>query len=577
MKRLLRSARFRWWSLAGLWLAVLVIGISGFVEQGSAEGIDRTFLDNLYLTLQMATLNYDGSSGPMNWQVQLARFVVPILAASTVLQSASVVFRRELRRWRAGRAKGHTIVCGLGETGARVASAYLGAGERVVAIEPDAVVASAAGITDALEHLVEASATDPGALAEAGVAGAARIVVVTGSDATNVEVLQALVLATEGRKGALRCLVELTDADLAVLLRASDLDATRALRTSFFSLHERAARALLSEAGPDLTGDRPPHLLVMSLGRFGRSLLLALCQQWADLHPGTKLCPTVVDRAARGKWEALRLQHPALDDVCEPTLVDLDLDEPDPEEVQGFIALLAEDPPVWVAAAFAEEPRALAHAMFLHQRLPDDVPIVVRTRTSGGLGGLLDAQAGSPFPGLVRFPFLDRTCTPATVEGGVREQLAEAVHEDYLAHRGADAPATSLARPWCELTDEQRDDSRERVDGILEQLASVGCELVPLRRWGAPQVELTEGEIDAIAGQEHERWRADRTADGWVHGEVKDEVAKRNPLLVPWSELADSDRQWNLASARNLLPMLARNGFEAVRQRGHDTEGATIS
>jgi hypothetical protein len=576
MRRLLDSARFRWWALAVLWLVVLVIGITGFVEQGSADGIDRTFLDNLYLTLQLATLNYDGSSGPMNWQVQLARFVVPILAASTVLQSASVVFRRELRRWRAGRSKGHTIVCGLGETGARLAAAYLDAGERVVAIEPDGAVASAAGVGEALAHLVSATATDPGALHEAGIAGAARIVVVTGDDAANVEVLQAIASAAGGRKRALRCSVELTDADLAVLLRAADLDAASSLRTSFFSLHERGARALLSDAGPDLTGDRPPHLLVMSLGRFGRSLLLALCQHWADLHPGVKLCPTVVDRSARGKWEALRLQHPALDDVCEPTLVDLDLDEPDPEEVQGFTALLAEDPPVWVAAAFAEEPRALAHAMFLHQHLPDDVPIVVRTRTSGGLGGLLDVQAGSPFPGLVRFPFLDRTCTPATVEGGVREQLAEAVHEDYLAQRSPDAPATSLARPWEELTDEQRDDSRTRVDGIIEQLASVGCELVPLRRWGAPQVELTDDEIDAIASQEHERWRAARTAEGWTHGETKDEAAKTNPLLVPWAEVPEADRRWNLRSAENLLPMLARNGFEPVR-RPPTAPGASIS
>ena len=100
----------------------------------------------------------------------------------------------------------------------------------------------------------------------------------------------------------MRCAVQLTDAELAVLLRATDLDASSAVRTSWFSLHERGARALLSAHGPDLSGDQPPHLMVMSMGRFGRSLLLALCQQWADLHPGTKLYPTVVDRAARGRW-----------------------------------------------------------------------------------------------------------------------------------------------------------------------------------------------------------------------------------------------------------------------------------
>ena len=36
--------------------------------------------------------DYDGSSGPMNWQLQVARFVAPVMAAGTVLQTASVVF-----------------------------------------------------------------------------------------------------------------------------------------------------------------------------------------------------------------------------------------------------------------------------------------------------------------------------------------------------------------------------------------------------------------------------------------------------------------------------------------------------
>ena len=40
--------------------------------------------------------------------------------------------------------------------------------------------------------------------------------------------------------------------------------------------------------------------------------------------------------------------------------------------MQAFTALLAEDPPVWVAAAYATESRALAHAMFLNQHLPAD-------------------------------------------------------------------------------------------------------------------------------------------------------------------------------------------------------------
>src|SRR5919107_2458501 len=106
--RLFRDARTRWYVLAGLWLVVLVLGIGGFLEQSSEAGEPRSFLDQLYLTLQLATLDYDGSSGPMNWRLEICRFVVPLMAAGTVLQAASVVFLEEFNRYRIGRSANHT-------------------------------------------------------------------------------------------------------------------------------------------------------------------------------------------------------------------------------------------------------------------------------------------------------------------------------------------------------------------------------------------------------------------------------------------------------------------------------------
>ncbi|HWJ97789.1 MAG TPA: RyR domain-containing protein, partial [Acidimicrobiales bacterium] len=273
-----------------------------------------------------------------------------------------------------------------------------------------------------------------------------------------------------------------------------------------------------------------------------------------------------VDPAARQKWEALRLLHPALDSVCEPTLVDLDLQAPEPEEVDGFLALLDEDPPTWIAVADADETVALANTGFLHQHLQGQVPIVVRMQSESGLGGLIQPQPGRAptLPGVELFPFLDRTCTVETVDGGVREQLAESVHEDYLAHLDPGAPVSSLARPWSELSDADREQSRKRVDGIVADLDALGLDLVPLRRWGAPEVTLTDGEVDALAARDHQRWFDDRTTAGWTYGEVRDDETKQNPLLVSWGDLPDDAKAFNLATARELLPMLARNGFEAA-------------
>jgi hypothetical protein len=567
MMAFLRSSRGRWYLLALFWVVVITLGIGGFVQQGHESGQPRPFTDVLYLTLQLATLDYDGSNGPMNWRLQIGRFVVPVMAASTVLQTASVVFTAEFNRLRISRSNRHTVVAGLGDVGQRLATALAASGERVVAVDPEpARVAAARDAHEGIAAIVGDPA-DPAMLSRVRIDRARRLVVAAGDDALNVAVASAAAAAVGQRRQALRCAVQLSDVELASLLRAADLDAAGGVRLSYFSLHERAARALLSENPPF---ESPAgHPLVIGLGQFGRSLVVALGQQWAHLHPGEPMRATLIDANASGRWAELSLRHPALVDVCRPQLVDLDLEQPSAAGLAEFARLLEEDPPSWVAVVVDDERLALANAVFLHQRFDrESVPVVVRMGSASGLGALLDPVSGSEqaVPGVRVFPFLDRTCTLESVDGGIREQLAEAVHQDYLAAQPADAPAGGLRRPWGELDDDERDLSRRRVDGIVGDLAAIGCELQPLRRWGDPAVHLTEEEIELLAEREHRRWYDDRVAAGWTHGEVRDDGAKRNPLLVDWADLPPDARQYNLDAVRALQPMLARAGFEAVRR-----------
>ena len=568
--RLFRDARTRWYVLAGLWLVVLVLGIGGFLEQSRESGEPRSFLDQLYLTLQLATVNYDGSSGPMNWRLQICRFVVPLMAAGTVLQAASVVFLEEFNRFRIGRSANHTVIAGLGDVGRRLAHSFAEAGERVVAVDPDpARVKAVTESDDRIDGLV-GDPSETATLQRLRVERARRLVVAAGADALNVAVAStASEVATDRHRSgtALRVAVQLSDAELATVLRGADLDATGSVRLSYFSLHERAARALLADSPPFAAPD--PRPMVIGMGQFGRSMVVAMGLLWAHQRPGRKLPLTIVDAHASGRWAELALRHPGLAEICDPTIVEVDPTAPTGSGIHELQTTLEQHPPTWVAIVVDDEPLALAHAVFLHQRLPrGSVPIVVRMGSGAGLGSLLNPLSGSDqaFPGVTVFPFLDRSCTVDSVDGGIREQLAEAVHEEYLSTVADRVAAGSLARPWRELDDDQRDLSRRRVDGILGDLDSVGCELVPLRRWGATDVVLTEDEVGRLAAREHARWYDDRTASGWSHGETRDDVTKRNPLLVPWEKLPAEAQAANIDSVRGLPDMLARAGFEAVRR-----------
>ena len=50
-------------------------------------------------------------------------------------------------------------------------------------------------------------------------------------------------------------------------------------------------------------------------------------------------------------------------------------------------------------------------------------------------------------------------------------------------------------------------------------------------------VKLHTEKPDAGPQASHESWMAQKVADGWTHGEVKDVEAKTHPCLVPFSAL----------------------------------------
>ena len=79
---------------------------------------------------------------------------------------------------------------------------------------------------------------------------------------------------------------------------------------------------------------------------------------------------------------------------------------------------------------------------------------------------------------------------------------------------------------------------------------------------------FTDQEIEALARIEHDRWAADLERDGWQPGPVKDPVAKEHPLLVPWEELSEDDREKDRVAVRNLPRMLLDAGFAIERAGG---------
>lgn len=56
-------------------------------------------------------------------------------------------------------------------------------------------------------------------------------------------------------------------------------------------------------------------------------------------------------------------------------------------------------------------------------------------------------------------------------------------------------------------------------------------------------VEFALANPNATPVDQHEAWAAERRAQGWVHGPVKDVEKKTHPALVPYEQLPEGTRK----------------------------------
>jgi TrkA-N domain/RyR domain len=561
----LSDERRRWYLLAVGWVVLIVLGFTGFLAQSKAVDVDRTFLDNLYLTLQLAVLSY-GGGGDLNWRLEVARFAAPVMSMGTLFQAASVVFREQFERYRLSGFRGHTVVCGLGVGGTRLALSLAQVGRPVIGVDQDGHGSGIAALRAHKIPVLTGDPTDPAVLRAVRLDRASSLVALCTRDATNVAIATAARQVPRQRRAVdLRCSVHLEDAELTEFLRGSGLGGDETVRVEFFNMHERGARALVAEHLVLEPGTNP-HLVVVGLGQLGRAVVLVAAQRWAEIGDGP-LTATLVDIEASSRMQALEMQHPGLIEAVNARLLTIDVEAPTRDGMAELTKRLAEVPPRLVAVLLDDESTALATALFLYRTIDDPtIALVVRTRGDAGLGASVtvdDADGESRFPGLRLFPLLDRTCSPALMDGGVREELARALYGDHLvraAARGVVDPA------WSALTDDEREAAREAADGLIDALKENGFELLPLRHWGAPTVSFTPQETRRLAERDHNRWRARRGSDGWRYGDVRDAREKVTPQLVPWDELGPEWHEYNLTRIQAMPTILARTGFEVARR-----------
>ena len=74
-------------------------------------------------------------------------------------------------------------------------------------------------------------------------------------------------------------------------------------------------------------------------------------------------------------------------------------------------------------------------------------------------------------------------------------------------------------------------------------------------------LELSE----KLAENTHDVWAAGRVSQGWTYGEVRNDEKKTTPCLVPYSELPESEKDYDRNTALQTLKLIQKLGFKITK------------
>jgi voltage-gated potassium channel Kch len=520
-----RWRRFEWGFIALLWLFGLLLGYAGFARHAALHGEPRSFLDLIYFTFQLITMNSGAVDPPVPAALQIARFLLPFVSAYAVFRGLAQLFRKQWERFTLRFASDHVVICGLSRKGYLLAQSFSQNGERVVVVERDETNDWLEACRELGVTVVEGDAADPNTLRLAGVDRAAALIAVLDDDGANAAIaMQARRLKTEDSAHRqwifertplpLTCSVHLSDPRLVDLVRGREFspDYSPAFRLEFFNVFDFSARTMLQEHSALFKAEAPAelHLLVIGLGRLGETLTAYAAGEWHALRDGASgLLITVVDVDAGARVHRLYQRYPQLTGICCIFPVELEVHSPEFAE-----AAFLQDPNSHavdeVYVCLDSDLLGISTALLLRRRLDRRVSIAVRIAQAGGLEALLE---GGQAEGIHAFPLLERACKADLLVAGVHETLARALHEDHLrrsAERGERREDNPALVPWEVLPERMRASSYRQARTAIQHLAALGYQINALSDWSeAASFRFSEREIEELAqmdleAQEHD-------------------------------------------------------------------------
>lgn len=525
-------------------LAALVLGFIGY----EATLPEQSRSDALFRSLQLFVLEGSVPAEGTPWQLNIARFLAPAVLGYAAIAGILLLARDQVRQWRTRLfARGHVVVVGLSFDARETARQLLASGRRVVVVgaEGGDLASATVSLRENGATVLGGDATDGVMLARARPDRATHVVIAPGSDTEAIRSLAACESTIGDAHRAPAVHVRLLSPELWTQVHSVGLSRPEQWPVEFFLPADRIARTLLANA---CEPDGAPRTLIVHADGPSSTQLVEHAARGAVLDRRT-LTVALVGPDSEMQRSTLLTRMPWLDQGC-----DLRVSPP-----LGSLA-----PPAVAIVCGLPDAEAIAAGTGLARDLRDG-RVIVEVSDAAVASALERTQ-------------LDHSRIELLAAGGVAlgrslfeasgiEIVARAKHADYVA-RERQRGATTVDNPsmvdWDLLPESLRESNRRYAESVASKLAAVGATLAPLDASAATS-DLTLGQdlLEQLAIGEHDRWVRDLRADGWHHTSgAKAPERKLHPLLVPWAELSEGEREKDRDGFRALPALLARAGYQ---------------
>ena len=570
----------KWYLVSTLWITGLVLGYAGFTSYAFREGLTLSWLDKIYMTIQLIVLESGTVSAPPP-ALDAARFILPIMTAQTSLMALAIIFAKELRRFTLRFAKNHVIVCGDGDLAIFAARTILQGKERVVLVTNDINRDELNSFEQQGGAVIEGNLTQINLTKRVALHKASYLLLFHDDDHQNVKnALLAEKIVLPNHKGILHSITHLNDPLLSSLFLEQTLKAEwkQNIQHDVINIYEQSARQFLKKFPAIQTGitQQPEPILIIGFGRFGQHVLLETAREFLSHGLHATLTMHVLDNEADWKCTALHKRYRQLEKVCCVIPHQIDIFSPEFQDVEHFISTQCPGV-IKIYICLSDDRLAINTALTIYRQMRQKTPqIILRLSTAKGLEDIF--KYAEQIEQIKTMSVFDEIGTPAVLLNSSIELLARAFHDHYRKQRRIEETSSPTLMEWLELPEEKKESNRNLARYLKLHLESIHYHLLPCQDLTTDVVSFTEDEIDFLARKEHERWIREMKARGWQYGLVNDPVKKTNPDLQAWENLTGEEKQFN-RDFMKVIPELvsyARLQIAPILQSKPKTDQTTI-